>query len=347
MRLGQVAVIAILLAHCCSSLNSQKAEKLWSIDLRTNPEYAKRLSSSQLSLTPASVVFAGDSRIILSFYDDLAHGYHRADPSENYHLIGISADDGVVRERLVFSTFDHEWRVHSIVSGGLLVIGNQKIMKYRSTLELQMTRTAPEIGLPDLYYERWMADCVPDGSEVVLYHSVGPNKSEFIWMNTNDLSRVRAEPTEAHQVMRASNSEVITEKSVCDTCADYFLAGGRRFVDRGKKYEVRDTNGKSMASGSLRGGASHFARSMSSSRVAFIESVSRFNGIALFGFPSAIAERVTVLDWERNRRVAEIDLEERITNPWDGLKQSALALSPHGKLLVVLLRYSLTCYRLR
>jgi DNA-binding beta-propeller fold protein YncE len=60
----------------------------------------------------------------------------------------------------------------------------------------------------------------------------------------------------------------------------------------------------------------------------------------------SLTGRIVVLDWGANKEVAQLKLDEPAGNPSDGLSQSALALSPDGKYLAVLLHHTLTCYRL-
>lgn len=51
-------------------------------------------------------------------------------------------------------------------------------------------------------------------------------------------------------------------------------------------------------------------------------------------------------DWNTNKVIAEIDVNEHASNPSAGLAQMALALSPDGKYLVVLFHHTLTTYQL-
>jgi hypothetical protein len=60
----------------------------------------------------------------------------------------------------------------------------------------------------------------------------------------------------------------------------------------------------------------------------------------------SITGKIMVLDWNMNKPVAEIEVNEPAGNPSAGLTQMALALSPNGKYLAVLLHHTLSLYRL-
>lgn len=142
---------------------------------------------------------------------------------------------------------------------------------------------------------------------------------------------------------------------LCKLCNAYFLANDLIFVDRSfvatgivrrGTYSIETVSGEKRASGRLDYGAGDFTRAANTPRLAYLSGHYQGSGFPIQTHFNSLTGKFTVLDWNTNKRVAEIEVSEPAGNPSAGLIQSALALSPDGKYLLVLLHHTLTCYRL-
>lgn len=115
-------------------------------------------------------------------------------------------------------------------------------------------------------------------------------------------------------------------------------------VQNSKNYETVEE--QRQLTGKLDAGSLHFSRSTQSPRIAFVTGHYLSHGFLYKTNAYGIIGRITVLDRKTNNIITEIDWTEPITNPSAGLNQMALALSPDGKYLAVILHYTLNFYRL-
>jgi len=212
-------------------------------------------------------------------------------------------------------------------------------------------------------------DVSPDGKEVVLFNRYGKDMV-FKWLRSTDLSLLSSLPSSGFDLnMNASSNSVTTYRDErldvvsksgsvlfsCRSCIPHFLTDDLLFVDRGfvdtgidrqGTYSIETLSGEKRASGRLDHGAADFTRAANASRLAYLSGHFRGSGFPVQTHFNSLGGKITVLDWSANKRVAEIEINEPAGDPSAGLTQSALALSPDGKYLLVLLHHTLTCYRL-
>lgn len=192
----------------------------------------------------------------------------------------------------------------------------------------------------------------------------------FKWLRSTDLSLLSSLPSSGFDLnMNASSNSVTTYRDErldvvsksgsvlfsCRSCIPHFLTDDLLFVDRGfvdtgidrqGTYSIETLSGEKRASGRLDHGAADFTRAANASRLAYLSGHFRGSGFPVQTHFNSLGGKITVLDWSANKRVAEIEINEPAGDPSAGLTQSALALSPDGKYLLVLLHHTLTCYRL-
>jgi hypothetical protein len=133
---------------------------------------------------------------------------------------------------------------------------------------------------------------------------------------------------------------------VCSHCLRaYFVTDDLLFLDQRNKYELKTISGDVQATGKLEQEAFPFRRAANAPR--FVYETGSFKG---WGFPLkthfAAHMAVRVFDWEKKKQITEIKFDEPEKAFSSGFKESAIALSPDGRRLVVLVGTMLNCYQL-
>jgi len=333
--------------------------RIWSVDLYGDPDFLKRQIVSEVSLNAPDVSFINDSQIICSFYGGETMGYNPSLKPSGYYVLEINVNDGKTGRKLIVQSVDDHSRAVPVV-GGFVVLGGGEVRKFNSTFVPQSSYPTP-IENPDHRPDVWLMDVAPDGHSLFLYsHRVGNPQGTWRWLDTGDLSVSRSMPGPLITIPRASDTSGVVAPmgmgdslfsgtrtaQVCSQCDAQFLADDVLFLASEHSYAIKSLQGKSLGSGDLDVWASNFARSANSTRFAY--STGHYNGT---GFPiqtqfKSVSSRTLVVDWSTNKPVAEVDTDEPVGNPSAGLSQMALALSPNGKLLAVLVHHTLSLYRL-
>ena len=211
------------------------------------------------------------------------------------------------------------------------------------------------------YFDRWRVDVSPTGDSILVYsHLSGQDSSAmWTWLHTTDLTPIKsieAPPTAAIQAsdtagifFSADDEEVLLSGNkhvLCSRCKAYFLTDDMLFLDYGDTYSIESVAGKRQGNGDLGVGGANFTRSMRAPRFAYLTGHYVGSGAPLQTKFDAVTAKIRVWDWARDKVIAEIDVNEPAGNPSAGLSQMALALSPEGKYLAVLLHHTLSLYRL-
>ena len=347
-----------MLALCAARIDAQTPTTLWSVDLGADKDFQKRLTIQEVLLGPPFVSFLNESQIICSFYDREKVGFDPSIEQPIFHVLEIDVRTGAFGRKLDFQSVNDRSLAFPVADGGFVVLAGQELRKFSSSFVPGLTYPTPVGGtyrLPDY----WLADVAPEGKEIILFNR-HEHDMAFKWLRSDDLTLMRNLPTGINWRITGSNNAVTdfrneqlailsmggTVLRTCKLCIFNFLTDDLLFIDTGRTYSIETIRSQKRASGKLDGGASDFARSFHASRFAFLSG--HYNGS---GFPirrnfNSLTGKIIVLDWNTNKRVAEIDVNEPAGNPSAGLTQSALALSPDGDYLLVLLHHTMTCYRL-
>jgi hypothetical protein len=115
-------------------------------------------------------------------------------------------------------------------------------------------------------------------------------------------------------------------------------------VQNGKNYATVEE--QRQFRGILEAGSLHFTRSSQSPRIAFVTGHYLSRGFFYKTKSYSITGNIIVLDSKSNKTISQIDWNEAITSSSAGLNQMALALSPDGEYLAVILHHTLNFYRL-
>jgi hypothetical protein len=177
-----------------------------------------------------------------------------------------------------------------------------------------------------------------------LYRKLDEEIGELTWISTLDLSTIKVERMSPPVfLVRGSSTGVITEKTPCNgNCVMYFLTDDLTVVAHRRKYSIESIAGEVLWTGKLNANILNLSRSNVAPRFAFMDGYHH-----VMESPSTLLNVVRVIDWSTNKDVAKIEIPEVFSNPFAGGLQSALALSPDGKLLAVFMHHTLTLYQLK
>jgi hypothetical protein len=356
IQLGLQLTVSFLMVAPSIAGQSQKPVKLWSVDLGADPDFQKRLSIEEVLLTPPSLTILGNSQIICGFYDDKLVGFDSSLKKKRFHVLEIDAGTGTLGRKLDFQSSDDRAGVHAVAGDNFVVLAGDQLEKFDSDFSPVGSFPTPVDGTIQ-HREFWLIDVLWGGEEIALYHRLGgEDRQEVTWLRSNDLSVVKSQPAKFGWGPFTATSDKYAvnpmEDSGCAGCISWFLTDGVVFLDfpthfaANRRYAIQTLAGKKLISGSLAAEANDLTESMFAERAAFFQW--HYVGSGLFyvtHYPS-VAGQITVVDWKTNRQIAEIEVEDPTQNPSAGFRESALALSPDGKFLVVLLHHTLTYYRL-
>jgi hypothetical protein len=137
------------------------------------------------------------------------------------------------------------------------------------------------------------------------------------------------------------------ESSLCARCLrGRFLADDLRFLDERDEYEIKTISGKTRARGKLDVEAPKFYRAANATRFAYSTGHYKSQGFPLETHFAPHME-VKVFDWSTIKRVDEVTFDEPEKPVSSGFKESAIALSPDGRRLLVLIGSTLNLYKLQ
>lgn len=360
LRLRSWVVVAFLAwgIGSCRSPQIPHPQQVWSVDLGSDAKFRSRLSVSEVSLLPPSIGFLGDSKIICGFYGSNPAHAESPLPFSEYHILEIDAGNGSLGQRLDFNAYEEGYRALPVADGGFVVLANDKLTRFNDQFVAGSSLPTPRVQAGKTF-DRWLTDTSPDGGTLVLYsHQPGSDLGSWTWMRTSDLSRIRTIEVPQTFAIRASNaagiylhgqSEVLIAAGkpavICTLCNAYFLNESLLFVDSGTSYAIQTTSGEKRWNGDHDVGSGEFTRAAHATRIAYVTGHYAGSGFPIQTHFDSITAKVVVLDWATNKVISEIDINEPAGNPSAGLSQMALALSPDGRTLAVLLHHTLTLYR--
>ncbi len=335
--------------------------QVWSVDLAKDTDFHKRLSVLEVSMDPPSVNFLSNSQIICDFYDGEQGGYNLSMPPSGYHVLEIEANNGAVGRKLNLQPVDDHSRALPTDDGGFVVFTRKDLKKFNNEFAPVASYSTPREQVGDVL-DRWLVDVAPSLQTILLYHGRPEDtQGKWTWLRAKDLTIANSIQSPLAMMIQASDAGAIfggginemqllsvAGKStvICARCNAYFLSDSLIFVDEGKSYDIQTLDGKQLGASKLDIQALHLTRAAHATRVAYV--TGHYIG---WGFPiethfNKITGKIIVRDWTTNKVIAQMGVNERVSNPSAGLTQMALALSPDGKYLAVLLHHVLTLYRL-
>jgi hypothetical protein len=369
----QLGILFLVLAHPAFP---QNVVKLWSVDLSKDQDFQRRGQASEAFLKPPTLDFLNADQIIVAF-DDNAMSIPSPEMTPfGFHVLEVDAISGRLGKKLSFNVVVNTSQAEATGDGNFLVLAGEELKKFSHSfsevaflptplrLHGQPTeqRTGGQIYL-NPRYETWHMDVAPGGRELVLVHVKNPREMEVSWLRTSDfttIATVEREPSN-QEGMSAGNQAVWLfpygpakllsstgqESSICDLCLrGYFLTDNLMFLDERDKYEIKTISGEARASGKLRVEAFSFYRAAVAPRFAYATGHYRGSGFPLRTHFAAHME-VKVFDWSTMKQVGAVTFDEPEKPVSSGFKQSAIALSPDGRRLLVLTGSMLNLYKLQ
>lgn len=349
---------------------------LWTVDLSRDADFKTRLQEDPTLLRPPTINFLTANQILLAFDDKVVLPAPVLKPFA-FHVVEINSESGTKGKSLSFPVTLDLSQVEVIAGGNFLVLAGEKLIKYSDDfkevsslaipLSLHGQPTEQILGGITFWnprYETWQIHVAPRGETVLLEHINKPMHMEFQWLQASDFSSVQKMTSDVTRyIADAGNRDVLVND--LPPRGPFLLSPDSRssigkngesarmisenlfFIDQGSSYEIRTASGEVRANGSLEAGADPVRRSMNSTRFAYSTGAYDGQGFPLqTNFPSVHMD-VRVFDWKEMKQVANVSLHKAATgNVSTGYRQSAIALSPDGKLLAILDDSTLSCYRL-
>jgi hypothetical protein len=248
------------------------------------------------------------------------------------------------------------WPLRTVASSFYLIriSRNSAVSSFRAQATPQrafMVRNILIVGL-------W--DVAPGGQTALLYnHRLDDQQGSWTWLRTSDLTTIKSMQGPRTGLIRASDQagifygtddrEMLLDGKtnvLCTRCDSHFLTNDLLFLAKEQSYAIQTVSGNEQGSGRLDIQAHNFARAAQATRFAYSTGHYVEHVFPIQTEFDLITCKIMVVDWKTNKPVAEIDINEPAGNPSAGLAQLALALSPDGQYLAVLLHQKVTLYRL-
>jgi hypothetical protein len=371
-----LCVLAFLLLALTAPVRAQTPIQLWSLDLSTDQDFSKRLQITDPFLTPPSLDFIGEGRIIVSFTDNVQSVPTPTAPEMRafgFHVLEVDPGSRKLGKKLTFSVLTDAAQTKAIAGGEFVVLAGEQLKKFSDSfgeissmpipVELHGQPTKQQISEKTYLnprYESWGMDVAPGGRELLLSHIQSPKAMQLEWVSANDFKQIAMVQARPSRQFSAGNRAALLfqydkllitssgqETPICSRCIRaYFLTDDLLIMDERTKYEIRTVAGDTRNEGKLNEEVLKFYRALGASRFAY--ATGRFKGS---GFPLrtnfAPQMIVRVFDWEKMKQVAELQFDEPLKAHSNGFSQSAIAVSQDGRYLAVLANATLTLYRLQ
>jgi hypothetical protein len=366
-----------------SAVDRAELKQLWSVDLSKDPDFAKRSRAEDpILLRRPTLDFVDDDHIIVAFDDNSRSIPEIAGPEMRlfgFHVEELDARTGEVGLRVSWQVRNSTSQAMPMGKGRLLVLVGEQLKELSTKLEEiaslsiplrlhgqptpQPLQTGRTFLNPD--YESWQIDVAPGGTTAVLAHSSGPEVT-LEWLRGADLRKIGSAEFSSiglKNVFAGNDSALVFVRNLppilvkisgehrevckCRPQMARVLADELIFLAMREKYEIVTTSGSVRSSGKLKVGAYAFHRSEASR---FVIATGFFKGS---GFPLQTEfvpfSTVRVLDSKSLEQIAEKTFQgPRI--PANGMshgsRQTAVALSPDGHRLLVLIDSILTLFQL-
>ena len=354
-----VTILFVMIANHPRSISAQSPTKLWSVDLSKDKDFRARLKFQEVMLYTPSLNFLNNSQIICDFFSTAKDGTGEISTTMGYHVLEIDAHTGTLGRKLEFKALENNYKALPVADGGFIVFADDQLKKYNNHFMLGPSYSTPRVQGGE-YFDRWLVDIAPSGQTVLLYsHRPGETQGRWTWLRTTDLTTVTSMQAPTARIIRASDVAGIFDgiddrellfggktTVLCTRCNVHFLTENLLFLDKQQSYAIQTITGKEQGAGKLDVQALNFSRSAQATRVAYVTGHYVGSGSLIQTNFESITGKIIVLDWNANKSVAAIEMNEPTGNPSAGLTQMALALSPNGEYLAVLLHHTLSLYRL-
>ena len=358
LRLFDAPAVVGAFVFCVSTVFAQSPQKLWSVDLGTNKDFHNRLDVFEGAVNPPSIDFLSNSRIICGFYDGERRNINSPPlPRPGYHVLAINAQNGLFGQELDFHPAEDDAKTLPIYGGGFVVSTGRELLEFSNEFVPGIKYQEPSGDL-DAYLR---VDVSPSLQTILVYDKTPENpQAEWNWFRVKDFSlvtglqgpraRLKWEASDTAAIFDGIGNRTLLSTGkvavICTLCNAYFITDDLLFIDMDTSYYLQTIEGKQQGRGKLNLEALKLTRAAQATRIAYLTGAYRGWGFPIQTHFNRLTGKVIVLDWSTNKKVGEIKISERVSNPSAGFEQTALALSPDGKYVAFLFHHTLSLYRM-
>lgn len=374
-----VIQLGILFLTLTYSALSQTAIKLWSVDLSKDQDFRRRSQASEAVLRSPTLDFLNEDQIIVAFDDDAMSIPSPEMTPFGFHVLEVGAASGSLGGKLSFKVLVDTSQAEATDDGNFLVLAGEDLKKFSplfkelsslpTPLKLHGQPTDQRLGQRSYLnprYESWHMKVATGGKEVALAHVKNPHEMEVSWLRIGDFTlidtaqgtpfnqeRISTMGQEVWLFPREWAKRLLSSGELLPLCTHclgaHFLTDDLVFLDERDKYEIKTISGETRARGKLQIGAFPFSQASNATRFAYATGHAKGSGFPLRTHFAPHME-VKVFDWGTMKQIGEISFdrtEQPENSVSSGFKESAIALSPDGRRLLVLIGSTLNLYKLK
>lgn len=359
---------------------AQTAELLWIHDLSKDVGFSDRLHESPLLLRTPNVAYLNSQQILVSYDDGIVS---QAGPTLKpfaFHIIEMDARSNQTTRHMSLPTLTDSSEMRITNDESFVVLAGEDLTKYSSDFRKLLSFPTPLLlhGQPtkqlfgkmefwNPHFEGWTMDISPSGEVVLLVHHDQGRKeyerNDFQWLSARDFSRVLSLRSGPLALSQAGTNDAITYlpsngllpvlispkgiTPICTGCSSAsFISDDLFFITKDSEFQIVDSSKKIIARGPITASAATAQRALRAKRFAYSTGFYQQSGVSRSNKFTSVHMDVRVFDWSKMRQVAEVGVDKRVDDVSAGFKQSAVALSPNGRELLILDDSKLSCYRL-
>jgi hypothetical protein len=382
MSVSFLAVIALTITSLETSFARGRTESapVWTIDLSIDPDFIKRAHAENPTLLrPPILDFLDEGHIIVAFDDNSSALSGLEMRPFGFHVLKVDAAAGELGRKLSWQVQNHTSQAVSVEKSNFLVLVGEHLKVVSNKFEelgsipvlLRLHGKPTPMHLASgLFlnqdFDRWQMDVAPGGATVCLAHYEGPDVT-VKWLRSSNLGQfgsatfsgaglkdLSAGNESALIFVHTLSPMLLTRSGEHRTLVEYrpgmarVLTDDLIFLAMRTKYKIVTTSGEVRSSGKLKIGAYQFCRSSGADRFAFTTGFYKGSG---FPLQTEFAPQMTVhiFDAKTLKQVTEKTFHEPAVpagGSSHGFRQSAIALSPDGHRLLVLINSRLSLYRI-
>ena len=371
------ALLAFVPAQMLHAQKNSSPKQLWSMDLSVDPDFSKRAQAdNRLLLRPPSLGFLDNERIVVAFDDNSSalSGFEMR--PFGFHVLEATATSGRLGAKRSWQVQNSTSQVVPTRNGRVLVLVGEQLKELSSdfgeiatlSIPLELHGKPTPVHLPSgLFlnpdYERWQIDLTPDGNAVVLAHYVGP-RATIEWLGSSDLKRANSVNFTApglKTVFAGDDFALVTthnvppvlltrsgeQRKLCDCGTEVARVATNEliFLATRTEYRLVTRTGELRQSGKTKLTGRQFDRAAELDRFAYTSGFYKGSG---FPVQTSFTPQMTVhiVDTRTLKQIAEKTFVQPPV-PKGGFSyghESAIALSPDGRHLLVLIGSILSLY---
>jgi len=320
--------------------------------------------------TPLELGFIDDSTLILS-YDNRTN--FEEDPAlrNTFTVLSVSADSGVTLDRLQQDAPPGSSAATPTANGRFAVLSGTTLKLYAKDFRVERERDVPPPVCSNILitpgdfvhlrciYNRQRLDVSPDGRTLLIRSAATLPLFKWTWFESSSFRQIAEWTAAGNENFHAGDNEFIAERgrgrpnlvteqanrSLGDACwRSHFVASNLRLESSDNSLELKDASGAVIYRAKVNELTDELASSANSSRFVYV-TVSGFGVLPQIGHRK-MHFRMHVCDWRNRREIAAFNYDAPIDGPVIAAPDSAVAISPRGHVVVLLVGSSLMFFRI-